>query len=54
MRGAEPGHVLEVEFLAYESADFGVTAVIPGFGFLADLFPEPYLVKWEIADGARP
>jgi formamidase len=51
VRGAEPGEVLEVEFLAYESDDFGTTAVIPGFGFLADLFPEPYLVKWEIADG---
>ncbi len=25
--------------------------VIPGFGFLADVFTEPYLVKWEIADG---
>ena len=25
--------------------------MIPGFGFLADLFPDPYLVKWEIADG---
>ena len=49
--GAKPGDVLEVELLAYESADFGSTAVIPGFGFLADLFPEPYLVKWEIADG---
>ena len=43
--------MLEVEFLEYRSADFGVTAVIPGFGFLADLFTEPYLVKWEIADG---
>ena len=51
VKGAEPGQVLEVEFVAYESADFGVTGVIPGFGFLADLFPEPYLVKWEIADG---
>ena len=43
--------MLEVEFVAYEPDDFGTTAVIPGFGFLADLFPEPYLVKWEIADG---
>jgi formamidase len=51
VRGAEPGDVLEVELVAYEPADFGVTAVIPGFGFLADLFPEPYLVKWEIAGG---
>jgi len=51
VRDAEPGDVLEVEFVRYETADFGVTAVIPGFGFLADLFPEPYLVKWEIAGG---
>jgi len=49
--GAEPGDVLEVEFVSYEQADFGVTAVIPGFGYLSDLFPDPYLVKWEIADG---
>jgi formamidase len=51
VEGAEPGTVLEVEFLAYEPDNFGTTAVIPGFGYLADLFTEPYLVKWEIADG---
>jgi formamidase len=51
VEGAEPGDVLEVDFVAYEPASFGVTAVIPGFGYLADLFPEPYLVKWEVADG---
>jgi formamidase len=49
--GADPGDLLEVEVLGYETDDFGATAVVPGFGFLADLFPEPYLVKWEIADG---
>src|SRR5262249_10805804 len=51
VRGAEPGDLLEVELAGYETADFGVTAVIPGFGFLADLFPDPYVVKWEIVDG---
>jgi formamidase len=51
VEGAEPGNALEIELLAYEPADFGTTAVIPGFGFLADLFPDPYLVKWEIAEG---
>ena len=49
--GAEPGDLLEVQFGSYEPDDFGTTAVIPGFGYLADLFPEPFLVKWEIADG---
>jgi formamidase len=51
VEGAAPGNVLAVEFLAYEPDDFGTTAVIPGFGFLADLFTDAYLVKWEIADG---
>jgi formamidase len=51
VEGAEPGNALEVEFVAYEPDGFGTTAVIPGFGFLADLFPEPYLVRWEISGG---
>jgi formamidase len=49
--GAKPGDLLEVELLSYETDDFGTTAVIPGFGYLADLFTDPYLVKWEIAGG---
>lgn len=51
VEGAEPGDVVEIELLAYETAGFGVTAVIPGFGFLADVFTDPFLVKWEIAGG---
>jgi len=51
VEGAQPGNALEVEFLAYEPDDFGTTALIPGFGFLADLCTEPYVVKWEIAAG---
>jgi formamidase len=49
--GAEPGDLLEVELLAFEEDSFGTTAIIPGFGFLADLFTEPYLVKWRIEGG---
>jgi formamidase len=51
VEGAEPGDVLEVELLGYETPAFGVNAVIPGFGFLADVFTEPFLVPWEL-DGA--
>ena len=51
VEGTEPGDVLAVDFVAYETADVGVTAIVPGFGFLADLFPDPYVVVWEIADG---
>ena len=46
VEGAGPGDVLEVEILSYEWGDFGATPIIPGFGFLADLFPEPFLAKW--------
>ena len=52
VEGAEPGDVLEVELLAYETPAFGVNGVIPGFGFLADLFTEPFLVGWEL-DGTH-
>jgi formamidase len=49
--GAEPGDVLVVEVLEIEPASFGYTAQIPGFGFLADEFPDPFLVRWDISDG---
>jgi formamidase len=51
VEGAEPGDVLAVEIVSLESAPFGSTCIVPGFGFLADVFTEPYLVKWRIADG---
>ncbi|HXV57732.1 MAG TPA: acetamidase/formamidase family protein [Gaiellaceae bacterium] len=51
VEGAEPGDVLVVDFVGYETADVGVTAIVPGFGFLADHFPDPYVVVWEIAGG---
>jgi formamidase len=38
VEGAEPGDVLAVDLIGYDSADFGTTPIIPGFGFLADLF----------------
>lgn len=52
VEGAEPGDVLEVEILGYETPDFGVNCVVPGFGFLSDLFTEGFLVPWEL-DGTR-
>jgi formamidase len=51
VEGAEPGDLLAVEILEVATDDFGFTGVFPGFGFLADVFLEPYLVKWDLADG---
>ncbi len=51
VRGAQPGDVLEVEVIGYETDDFAWTAIWPGSGFLGDLFERPYLVRWELAGG---
>ncbi len=44
--GAEPGDALEVTVLGLTPSGWGWTALIPGFGLLADQFPEPALTLW--------
>ena len=51
VNGAEPGDILEVEILEVEPDRYGFTIQVPGFGFLRDEFPDPYIAKWTIADG---
>ena len=41
--GAEPGDALAVEIVDFEESGWGWTGLIPGFGLLADDFPEPFL-----------
>ena len=48
VEGADPGDILVVEMLEVEPEDFGFSAIIPGFGFLADVFPGPYLLTWDL------
>ena len=43
VKGARPGDVLAIEILEFRPRDWGWTALIPGFGLLADEFPEPWL-----------
>src|SRR5207237_8105335 len=43
VKGARPGDVLAVEILELRARDWGWTAIIPGFGLLADEFPDPCL-----------
>ncbi|MEO1052352.1 MAG: acetamidase/formamidase family protein [Bacteroidota bacterium] len=43
VEGAEVGDVIAVKLHKIEIGDWGWTAVVPGFGFLADQFTEPYL-----------
>ena len=51
VKGAGPGDLLEVEYVEISPQPHGWTRNRPGAGFLRDLFPEPYLVHWDIADG---
>ena len=51
VQGAQAGDLLEVNILNIEPVQFGITSIIPGLGFLRDLFLEPYLVHWNIQDG---
>lgn len=52
VEGAEPGDTLEVEIVDLQPATWGWTAVIPGFGLLADEFTEPALKIWQLEGGA--
>ncbi len=49
--GAQPGDLLEVEIRDMKPAAFAYTVQVPGFGFLRDAFPDPYIAKWAIKDG---
>src|SRR5262249_198898 len=51
VKGARPGDVLEVEFVDIIPEPHAFTAIIPGLGFLRDVFTTPYLVHWQIRDG---
>ena len=43
VKGTRPGDTLAVEILELRPRDWGWTAIIPGFGLLADEYPEPWL-----------
>ena len=52
VKGAQPGNVLAVELVELTPPAWGWTAIIPGFGLLADEFPDPWLRISEV-DGHR-
>src|SRR5215813_5256421 len=51
VQGAAPGDLLEIEICDMKPAALGYTVEVPGFGFLRDAFPDPYIAKWTIKDG---
>ncbi|RMF84203.1 MAG: acetamidase [Nitrospinota bacterium] len=48
IRGAEPGDTLVVEILELKHKGWGWTGFRPGFGLLADEFPESYFTIWRL------
>lgn len=48
IEGAKRGDALKVTVVDIEPDDFGTTTMVPGFGFLRDVFPDPYIVRWEL------
>jgi acetamidase/formamidase len=53
VEGAEPGDTLVVEILDLHVKGWGWTAILPGFGLLADDFTEPYLRVFDLTLGDR-
>ena len=48
INGAKRGDALEVELLDIIPDEYGYTVIVPGFGFLRDIFTEPYIVNWKL------
>jgi formamidase len=51
VKGAEQGDLLEIELVAIEADpwyQWGYTVEVPGFGFLREEFPDPYIVHWRL------
>jgi formamidase len=46
--GAKRGDAIAVTVVDIAPDDFGTTTIVPGFGFLRDLFPDPYIVHWSL------
>ncbi|OWT67308.1 MULTISPECIES: acetamidase/formamidase family protein [unclassified Achromobacter] len=48
VNGAEPGDLLAVHITDVVSHTEGFTVIMPGFGFLRDLFDQPHIVHWSM------
>ncbi len=49
--GAERGDVLAVTLVNIKPEGFGYSVIVPGFGFLRDLFPDPFFSGWKLTKG---
>jgi formamidase len=48
IEGAMRGDALAVTLVDVEPDEYGYTLIVPGFGFLRDMFPDPFIANWKI------
>ncbi len=48
MKGQRRGDAIAVTVVDIAPDEFGTTTIVPGFGFLRDVFTDPYIVHWEL------
>ena len=48
IEGAKRGDALAVTIIDIAPDDFGYTTIVPGFGFLRDVFKDPFIIHWEL------
>ncbi len=51
VNGAQPGDLLEIEYLEIAPQPVGWTRCGPGLGFLPDIVDEPFTAFWQLKDG---
>ncbi len=48
IEGAKKGDSIAITVIDIEPDEFGTTTIVPGFGFLRDVFTDPYIVHWNL------
>jgi formamidase len=51
VKGAQPGDLLEIEFVDITPQPWAFSAIMPGLGFLRDTMTTPFLVHWKLENG---
>ncbi len=49
IEGVERGDVLAVTVVDIAPDEYGYTVIVPGFGFLRDIYTKPHLVNWKLS-----
>jgi formamidase len=48
VEGAKRGDILAITLIDIEPDEYGYTTIVPGFGFLRDMFTEPFIANWQL------